>query len=437
MSKTTRRILLATVAVAIAGLLAALVQLSRTSVETTASGAPIRLKIPLIGKLAAAVPIYSGVGQQVVIPGFMDGPVVRRARDGSWSATWFCEDRAGSARGSGATLHIECAGKRHAFALQPTPLPAAVAPMPGRLAVLSDLEGNIAFLDQALRKLRIVDGSGDWQYGSGHLVILGDSVDRGRDVFAVLWRLHGLAAQAHAAGGAVHVLLGNHEQYLLRTLPVSANRDHLHALNAMGGYRQAFAEDTVIGHWLRQQPVLLKLGPVLFAHAGVSPEVARSGLSVAQINEAMKDYWQASPTAHQPSPARDAVLSQTGVTQYRGYFRAMDGTYALASDADVQLGLAHFGVDRVVVAHTLVERVESLHGDRVFAVDVNDDAAMPEVLTFENGVATVVDIGVPRHLGEAGATRLREFSLGDAADRKLLAEMVTDIRRLSALPHPY
>ena len=62
---------------------------------------------------------------------------------------------------------------------------------------------------------------------------------------------------------------------------------------------------------------------------------------------------------------------------------------------------------------------------------------MPEVLTFENGVATVVDIGVPRHLGEAGATRLREFSLGDAADRKLLAEMVTDIRRLSALPHPY
>src|SRR3546814_715270 len=139
------------------------------------------------------------------------------------------------------SLHVECAGTRHVFPLYSPQVPPAVAPMPARVAVLSDLEGNIAFLEQALRRLGVVGADGQWAYGGGHLVVLGDSVDRGRDVFAVLWRLHGLSGQAGMAGGAVHVVLGNHEQYTLRANPSRANAEHLHALNAMGGYRHAFA----------------------------------------------------------------------------------------------------------------------------------------------------------------------------------------------------
>src|SRR3546814_5734386 len=86
------------------------------------------------------------------------------------------------------SLHVECAGTRHVFPLYSPQVPPAVAPMPARVAVLSDLEGNIAFLEQALRRLGVVDADGKWAYGGGHLVVLGDSVDRGRDVFAVLWR---------------------------------------------------------------------------------------------------------------------------------------------------------------------------------------------------------------------------------------------------------
>src|SRR3546814_5766734 len=47
----------------------------------------------------------------------------------------------------------------------------------------------------------------------------------------------------------------------------------------------------MIGEWLRQQPVALKLGSVLFVHGGVSPQVARTGLTVDQLNAAMQDYW--------------------------------------------------------------------------------------------------------------------------------------------------
>lgn len=435
MRRIVRRSLLLLAALCGLAILVVLVLLSSATVETSAHGAPIRLRVPIVvGDIA--FPITVADGQTVSTPGFFDGPVVRRQRGGDWSATWFCEDSVYHARGNGDSVRIECAGQTHVLPLRKPRIPAAIQPMPSRVAVLSDLEGNAAFLDAALRKLAIVDAAGDWRYGTGQLVILGDSVDRGRDVFAVLWRLHALALQAETAGGAIHVLLGNHEQYMLRTNPARANHDHIRALNAMGGYQQAFAVDTVIGHWLRRQPVLLKLGPVLFAHAGISPEVARSGLSIEQLNAAMKTYWNTEPDNQRRSAALDAVLAPTGVTQYRGYFRESEGAYPLASDADVRQGLEHFGVTKIVVAHTVVDGITSLRGGRVRAVDVNSDDSRTEVLTYKDGVPHIVDIGTRRNLTEPERGS-RDFSLGDPDDRALLVAMYRDIRRLSALPYPY
>ncbi|HEX7046670.1 MAG TPA: metallophosphoesterase [Gammaproteobacteria bacterium] len=436
--KIGKRILLSVASLAVFAVIAAFTLLSFATVELTAAGAPNRLRIPVLPGIGdAAIPIFVKTGDKLSIPGFLDGPIVRMNKDGSWSATWFCEDRAVSAQGRAAVLQIECAGESRSFTLKSTGTPAAVAPMPEKVVVLSDLEGNIVFLDEALRELGIVNDAGDWQYETGHLVILGDSVDRGRDVFAVLWWLHDLAVQASASGGAVHVVLGNHDQYMLRTNPSKANRDHIYALNMMGGYQQAFADETVIGHWLRQQPVLLKLGSVLFAHGGVSPDVVRSGLSVEEINSAMKAYWNTPREKQQRSAALDAVLGHTGVTQYRGYFKGIEGRYPAASDAEIEQVLEHFEASQIVVAHTVVEQVKSLRDGRVYAVDVNSDESLPQVLAFENGIAKVINIGVSRNIGEQDAATLREFSLGNAADRKMLLDMYKDIGRLSALPYPY
>lgn len=385
---------------------------------------------------AIALPVYSGTGEDVFIRGHLDGPVVRRRPEGSWSATWYCQDRAHDATGDAAVLRIDCAGKRHAFPLESAPVPAAVAPMPERLVVLSDLEGNSRFLESALRRLGISDRSGDWRYGTGHLVVLGDSVDRGREVFSALWRLHGLARQAHAAGGAVHLVLGNHEQYILRANISRAHPEHRYALQQMGGYAQAFGPDTVIGAWLRAQPVALKLGSVLFVHGGVSPEVAASGLSIRELNDAMRAYWRAEGPVRK-SRALDAVLGSSGLTQYRGYFRGVEDAYPAAAQARVDRLLAQLGARQIVVAHTLVERVKHLHGGRVIAVDVNHDEALPEVLRYRNGVATVIDIGLPRMAGAQPETRLREFSLLDERDRQLIASMYRGYRSLAGIPQPY
>lgn len=434
--KRKRLILSLGLVVLVAFAAAALAAISSAKVELATNGVHTRLLVP-VGPGAIGLQIYSGTGEHVILPGHLDGPVVRRRQDGTWSAAWFCENGVHHARGRSAVLQVDCAGQLHTYPLDSAPVPAAVAPMPRRLVVLSDLEGNIRFLDAALEKLGIVGADGRWRFGEGQLLVLGDSVDRGRDVFAVLWRLHDLARQAHAAGGAVRMVLGNHDQYILRGNISRTHPEHRYALRAMGGVSHAFAADTVIGAWLRAQPVAVKLGSVLFVHGGVSPRIADAGLSVAGLNAAMRDYWRTAPGSAARSTVLDAVLGHAGVTQYRGYFRELDGVYPAAGKADVDRVLEHFGVDRIVVGHTVVERVESVLGERVYAVDVNDSNARPEVLVYDKGVPSVVDIGVPRGLDTTPRTRTREFSLLEPQDRQLLGAMFGAWRQLSDVPQPY
>src|SRR3546814_16688011 len=113
----------------------------------------------------------------------------------------------------------------------------------------------------------------------------------------------------------------------------------------------------MIGEWLRQQPVTLKLGSVLFVHGGISPRVARTGLDVGQLNAAMQDYWN-DTDPHPPSPGLDAVLGHAGVTQYRGWFRELEGRYPEARDAKVADEPARFHTRLAGVGHATLPRVE-------------------------------------------------------------------------------
>ena len=410
--------------------------LSKSEVELTANGVHKRLLFPAGAGKDAAIQMWGGTGDTPVIPGFLDGPVVRTAADGTWSAAWFCEDRVERSNGTGAELRISCGGTQSRYPVSaPQSIPPSTIPMPSQLLVLSDVEGNLAFLDAALQKLGVADVAGNWRYGSGQLVIAGDAVDRGRDVFAVLWRIYELSLQAAQAGGAVHMVLGNHEQYLLRGNVSRANREHLYALEQLGGQRAAFGPDTVLGSWLRAQPVVLQAGKVLLTHGGISRQVAASGLSVEQLNEAMRRYWRGEPAS---KAELDAVLGADGVSRYRGYFDTGDRKEVRASQADIEAALRHFGAEAIVVGHTQVERVTTLYKGRVLAVDVNSNGAAPEVLLFEDGVPRVVDMGVGRALpDDRPATRQRAFRVTAADDWQALGRSAQAGWKLARMPHPY
>lgn len=409
--------------------------LSNASIELTEAGVHKRLLVP-IGVGSAGIHTYAGTGDKVRMQGFLDGPIVKKKADGSWTATWFCEDRVRQQTGAGPQLSIDCAGERRQFPVARTPrIPDAVIKSPTDTLILSDIEGNVRFLDAALASLEVTDARGNWRYGSRHLVIAGDAVDRGRDVFAVLWRLYALSLQAEDAGGAVHVLLGNHEQYLLRGNISRANRDHLHALARLGGPVEAFGPDTLIGNWLRLQPVVIKSGNAVIVHGGVSPVVADSGLTISNLNSAMRRYW----AGDMPAKAElDAVIGPAGVTQYRGYLEDGKDRFAAATTAQVNDVLTHFGASLIVVGHTQVDRVTALHGGKVWAVNVNSDGARPEALLIRNGEPVVLDTGVKRQLGEGNTTRLiRPFSLFASEDLAMLKGLVASNYALSRIRQPY
>ena len=424
------------IAVPILLLATPLVLLSLARLEMTPNGVHTRLLLPAGPDANIGVHLYSGSGDAPHIPGFLDGPVVKPAAGGAWHATWFCENAVHRQTGSGDLLEIACAGRTSTYPVHAsTPVPAATIDTPARMLVLSDIEGNAAFLDAALRELGVLDAGGRWTWGGGHLIIAGDAVDRGRDVFAVLWRLYSLNLQAAQQGGAVYLLLGNHEQYLLRGNMSRANREHIHTAERMGGYKQAFAADTVLGAWLRQQPVVLQAGRILVTHAGISPEVSANGLTLAQLNDAQRRYWQGSTA---PSPALDAVLGPIGLTQYRGYVEDMKGSYPRATPAQVAQALDRFGADTVVVGHTLVNQVTPLYGGRVHAIDVNSNDAASEALLFERGMPRIVPLRAQRQLPpERPAVKTRPLNLADMQDWRTLGRFVARSRELSQLSYPY
>ena len=83
-----------------------------------------------------------------------------------------------------------------------------------RIVAVGDLHGDYDNFATILRKPKVglVDENLHWTGGKTHLVQIGDIMDRGdraREIFDLLMRLE---KEAAAAGGMVHVLLGNHEE---------------------------------------------------------------------------------------------------------------------------------------------------------------------------------------------------------------------------------
>lgn len=412
-----------------------LLMLTQSRLEMTPNGVHTRLMLPTGLNRHIGIHLYSGTGDTPRIPHFLDGPIVRTAANGQWAATWFCENAVHRQSGSSDMLEIECAGKRTRYPVRAASVqPASSIAAPARMLVLSDIEGNAAFLDSALRELGVQDADGRWAYGTGHLVIAGDAVDRGRGVFAVLWRLYTLSLQAAEQGGAAHLVLGNHEQYMLLGNMSRANREHIHTTERMGGFSQAFGADTVLGAWLRRQPVILRAGRVVVTHGGISPQLAASGLSGEQLNEAHRAYWQ---DPAKPATELGAVFGPAGLTQYRGYFDS-DSETPRATPAQVAQALEQFDADTIVVGHTPVEQITPLYQGRVYAIDVNTPSAVSEALLFENGVARIVPMRTQRMLAsERPPVKTRPLNLATAEDWRILERWFARSRALSQLSHPY
>lgn len=186
-----------------------------------------------------------------------------------------------------------------------------------RIVAFSDIHGAYDAMVETLQSSAVIDASLAWSGGSTHLVIVGDILDRGPNSRPAMDLLMRLEQEALAAGGMVHVLMGNHEVMNLvgdvryvaaqeyaafaeeevaeerefwftqhratRELPgqdIEESRAQFDKRYPPGffAHRKAFAPDGKYGSWLHGKPMIVVVNGIAFVHGGLSPSVAEIGL---------------------------------------------------------------------------------------------------------------------------------------------------------------
>ena len=173
-----------------------------------------------------------------------------------------------------------------------------------RVVAIADIHGAYDAMVATLQSADILGDHLSWVGGTSHLVIVGDILDRGPKSRAAMDLLMRLEGEAEAAGGRVHVLIGNHESMLLigdmryvsapeyeafaseedpvereRWFELYVEREDGDATELRQkfdgkfpvGYfamRRAFRADGQYGAWLLQKNIIAVINETAFVHGG-------------------------------------------------------------------------------------------------------------------------------------------------------------------------
>lgn len=261
-------------------------------------------------------------------------------------------------------------------------------PSPKKLFAISDLEGEFDTMVHLLQGNGVIDHALNWTYGSGHLVLIGDMVDRGKNVVPLLWLIYKLEGEANLAGGDVHFVMGNHERYLLdgRTKSVASKYYGTFRTTEMS-QRELWSEKSELGRWLRSKSVMLKIGSTLFVHAGISPKVLSMDPTLQSIDKEAENNFVTDDVVRRTIDG-SVIHDANGVLFYRGLAldRSADDLGEKASTAHVKQVLEVFKVDRIAIGHTLAANISHDYGGKVIRVDVHHSGEVSEGLFIEDNV---------------------------------------------------
>lgn len=324
------------------------------------------------------------------------------------------------------------------------PPPHTVLPPVARLIAIGDLHGDLDKARRAFRLADLVDDRDQWIGGSTVAVQVGDVLDRGDQEIELFYWLERLRREAAAAGGALHMLLGNHEtmnvaqqfRYVtpggfasFRTwarghafeaglkglcncqrgtdLQKALGLSTLAEQDAVSARTEALRPGGIIStRFIAPHPVVLQIGSTVFVHGGLLP--AHAAYGIERINNETQQWVLAGPTHAKPHflSGRDAVV-------WSRQYSAEDGSQC---DCDaLQQALARLpGAVRMVVGHTIQSAgINSACGGRVVRIDVGLSKGcgdgVPQILEILNDgdVRRIVETSAhvnPVHDGQPHAT---------------------------------
>lgn len=244
--------------------------------------------------------------------------------------------------------------------------PEAIVEDGEAIIAVSDIESGFAAFRRFLLAHGVIDDKMNWRFGKGHLVLVGDVVDRGASTTQVLWAIYALEQGAKRVGGQVHFVIGNHEIKNLQGNFQSANEKYFHIAGILGKQQtQLFDEHALLGRWLASKNVIERINGVAFVHGGLHPDLTKYQVTIAEINRIVRAGYR-TPYFTPVSVTKASFLNSTttGPAWYRGYFKAK------LTQQEVEQALNVVGAKAVVVGHTLQSKVNASFNKKVFAIDV-------------------------------------------------------------------
>ena len=262
-----------------------------------------------------------------------------------------------------------------------------------QIMVIGDIHGGYDSLLVFLRSNGIIDPGLNWTWGKGHLVFLGDIFDRGHKVTEALWLIYRLEYQAAKAGGAVHLILGNHEIMVLNhEVSYVADKYLLMTDKLNMSYANLFSKQTILGQWLRSKNTILKINDYLFVHAGLSLDFIEVGFTLHDINNHVRFFLNYPNRESRGEVNRITIMGKNGPFWYRGYLED-NHEYKHLPEEELSKILSAFQASSIFIGHTNVKEITPLYQSRVYAMDVpfySNEVNM-QGITIENDVFYLVN----------------------------------------------
>ena len=266
-----------------------------------------------------------------------------------------------------------------------------------KILVIGDLHGDYDNFEKIIKGTGLVDAGLHWQAGDTHFVQTGDIMDRGPDAKKIMDVLMALEGEAEAAGGKVHVLMGNHEEmniggvvfrypdYLTTDqfrsfLPDKYRRRQERELEKRLNIAQARGDRTPpdelgrefwsnlkndpdaqheylvnfndkYGKWLLRQNIIIKIDETVFVHGGISEKFSLWGIE--KINER---YRKELTDIQRAIVYGDPTFPPNLELAYRGdgplWYRDLATVPEEDMRDEVDRILANLGAKHLVIAHT-------------------------------------------------------------------------------------
>ena len=336
-----------------------------SSVKSTISLISIGLSV-LFWSLFPAI-TYATDNATLPLPSITDGPYVFLNNGNENTAYWICQSEL---KQTSIAANILVRPPNCGDLPEPTLHAEAVIPdldtftHAGKIVALSDVHGQFDIMINLLKAHKIIDTNNHWSFGDGHMVMTGDMFDRGHQVNEVLWFLYALDKEAQAAGGRLHLLMGNHEQMVFRGDLRYVNERYQVSSDLLNrSYASLYDKDTEIGRWLRSKNTIVKINNFLFMHGGISSEWVERKLDISSVNHLLRQHVDDTKDALKNDDLLNFLFFTNGPTWYRGYFENA------LQESEVDSILRYFNVDHVVVGHTSQKQVLGLYHNKIIAID--------------------------------------------------------------------